>query len=72
MNPLKGPLKLKGDISLLSKKKGKKKKKDKESQDKAPAAAAVETNTDEGQAKVVYKCASARPLGITYHVSGTA
>eukprot|EP00892_Ulva_mutabilis_P000985 jgi/Ulvmu1/10888/UM007_0064.1 len=60
MNPLKGPLKLKGDASLLGKKKGKKKKKDKEAQDKAPAAAAVEGKADAGQPKAAYKTEAQR------------
>lgn len=55
MNPLKGPLKLKGDVSLVSKKKSKKKKKPSEAPEPAQAAAAVDTKAEDVQPKVVHK-----------------
>lgn len=65
MNPLKGPLKLKGDVSLVSKKKSKKKKKDKA--DQAPAASAVESKVEDIHSKVSRKCAA---LTVPYHILG--
>lgn len=58
MNPLKGPLKLKGDATLVSKKKSKKKKKDKDKTEQEPASAAVETKGGDVKPSVVHKCAA--------------
>lgn len=67
MNPLKGPLKLKGDVSLVSKKKSKRKKKDKDKADQTSSAAVVESRGEDVQSKVGRKYAA---LTVQCHILG--